>query len=170
MTWRLNENSSLFGQMGAWGTPTINPTINTGYDSGFDQMGNIAGGLEQLQGIDPALQNQVLRSQLGVNEATAANLNRQNQPLTGFAKGAQTFGTIAQGLSGLANIYLGYQAMKQQKKAFEFNKGVTNTNLNNAIADYNRRLGDTLTNRALNNGQGQGWVSDQLAKYSAKRS
>ena len=95
---------------------------------------------------------------------------RSGQPLTGFAKGAQTFGSIAQGLQGLGSIYLGLQSMKQQKKAFEFNKGVTNTNLNNSIMDYNRRLSDTLTNRSLNNGQGQGWVSDQLAKYSAKRS
>ena len=166
MTWRLNENSSLYGQMNAWGTPA--PA--TGYNSGFDEMGNIAGGLEQLSGVDPALQNQVLRSQLGLNEASMANFNRQNQPLTGWAKGAQTFGSIAQGLSGLGQIYLGYQAMKQQKKAFEFNKGVTNTNLNNSIMDYNRRLNDTLANRALNNGQGSGWVSEQLAKYSAKRS
>ena len=59
--------------------------------------------------------------------------------------------------------------MKQQKKAFEFNKGVTNTNLNNSISDYNRRLNDTLTNRSLNNGGGQSYISDQLAKYSAKR-
>lgn len=166
MTWRLNGNSSLFGQMNAWNTPAY----ATGYDSGFDQMGNIADGLEQLSGVDPALQNQVLRSELGVNEASMANLNRQNQPLTGWAKGAQTFGTVAQGLAGLGQIYLGYQAMKQQKKAFEFNKGVTNTNLNNSIMDYNRRLNDTLANRALNNGQGSGWVSEQLAKYSAKRS
>lgn len=91
-------------------------------------------------------------------------------PPSKWTTGTQTFGTIAQGLSSLANIWMGYQAMKQQKKAFEFNKGVTNTNLNNAITDYNRRLGDTLANRALNNGQGDSWVSSQLAKYSAKRS
>ena len=168
MTWRLNENSSPYGQMGAWGAPV--PTYNTGYNSGFDQMGNIIGGPEQFSGVDPALQNQVLQSQLGLNEASMANFNRQNQPLTGWAKGAQTFGNISQGLTGLGSIYLGYQAMKQQKKAFEFNKGVVNTNLNNSIMDYNRRLGDTLANRALNNGQGEGWVSSQLAKYSAKRS
>ena len=168
MNWRLNENSSLFGQMNAWGAPV--PTYNTGYNSGFDQMGNIAGGSEQLSGVDPALQEQALRARIGMDEAATANFNRQNQPLTGWAKGAQTFGNISQGLTGLGSIYLGYQAMKQQKKAFEFNKGVMNTNLNNSIMDYNRRLGDTLANRALNNGQGEGWVSSQLAKYSAKRS
>jgi len=146
------------------------PAVNGGFDAMamWGQPPAATTGL--LEGVDPALQNEVLRSQLGVNEASIANLNRQNQPLSGWAKGAQTFGTVAQGLSGLANIYLGYQAMKQQKRAFEFNKGVMNTNLNNSIMDYNRRLNDTLANRALNNGQGQGWVSEQLAKYSAKRS
>ena len=151
---------SLSGQMNGW---------NGQSPEGFDPMWGM-GQSQQFEGIDPALQNQVLRSQLGVNEASIANLNRQNQPLTGWAKGAQTFGTVAQGLAGLGQIYLGYQGMKQQKKAFEFNKGVVNTNLNNSIMDYNRRLGDTLANRALNNGQGSGWVSEQLAKYSAKRS
>lgn len=97
-------------------------------------------------------------------------MKQQNQPPSKWATGAQTFGSVAQGLAGLGNIYLGLQGMKQQKKAFEFNKGVINTNLGNAITDYNRRLGDTLANRALNNGQGQGWVSSQLQKYSATRS
>lgn len=91
-------------------------------------------------------------------------------PLSGFQQGVQTFGTITQGLASLANIYMGMKGLKQQKEAFNFNKGVVNTNLGNAITDYNRRLGDTLANRALNNGQGQGWVSQQLAQYQAKRS
>lgn len=135
--------------------------------SGLAGLGGADAGME---GIDPALQMRLIESQLGVNEATIANQNRQNLPLTGFAKGAQTFGNIAQGLSGLGQIYLGYQAMKQQKKAFKFNKSIANTNMNNSIMDYNRRLNDTLANRALNNGQGSGWVSEQLSKYSAKRS
>lgn len=91
-------------------------------------------------------------------------------PLSGWQQGVQTFGTVSQGLANLANIWMGYQGLKQQKEAFKFNKGVVNTNLGNAISDYNRRLNDTLQNRALNNGQGQGWVSEQLSKYQAKRS
>ena len=117
-----------------------------------------------------ALSMKSLEEQIAANQATRASAERANQPLTGFAKGAQTFGTISQGLASLGSIYLGLQGMKQQKKAFEFNKGVTNTNLNNSINDYNRRLNDTLTNRSLNNGGGQGYISEQLAKYSAKRS
>lgn len=110
------------------------------------------------------------KDQLATNASLRAASDRSNQPLTGFAKGAQTFGSIAQGLSGLGSMYLGYQNMKQQKKEFNFNKGVINTNMNNSIMDYNRRLGETLANRALNNGQGAGWVSGELSKFSAKRS
>jgi len=94
---------------------------------------------------------------------------RQSQPLTGWAKGLQNFGTLAQGLSGLGSMYLGFQNMKQQKKEFNFNKGIINTNMANSIMDYNRRLGDTLANRSLNNGKGDSWAAAELAKYSAKR-
>lgn len=120
--------------------------------------------------IEGASRIQGMMDTRGYNTEMLAKIQGMNQPPSKWATGAQTFGSIAQGLSGLGQIYLGYQAMKQQKKAFEFNKGVTNTNLNNSIMDYNRRLNDTLANRALNNGQGSGWVSEQLAKYSAKRS
>ena len=116
------------------------------------------------------LRAEEIQSKIGLNQQMGSYYDRAAQPQSPWATGVQTFGSIAQGLQGLANIWMGYQAMKQQKKAFEFNKGVTNTNLNNAITDYNRRLGDTLANRALNNGQGDSWVSSQLAKYSAKRS
>ena len=113
-------------------------------------------------------QLQIQERGLRIQERLAAN----SAPVapSKWATAGQTFGSVAQGLAGLGSIYLGLQGMKQQKKAFEFNKGVTNTNLNNSINDYNRRLNDTLTNRSLNNGGGQGYISEQLAKYSAKRS
>lgn len=110
------------------------------------------------------------REQLDLRRQEIDLMGQANQPLSGWQQGAQTFGTVSQGLANLANIWMGYQGLKQQKEAFKFNKGVVNTNLGNAISDYNRRLNDTLQNRALNNGQGQGWVSEQLSKYQAKRS
>lgn len=158
------------------------PVANGGFDilSLFGQPKAAASGAVDWQGqlqtllsngdIEGASRIQGMMDTKGFNTEMLAKMDAMKQPPNPWVTGAQTFGTVAQGLAGLGNIWLGSQAMKQQKKAFEFNKGVTNTNLNNAIADYNRRLGDTLTNRALNNGQGQGWVSDQLAKYSAKRS
>jgi hypothetical protein len=92
------------------------------------------------------------------------------KPASKWATGTQAFGSVAQGLAGLGSIYLGLQGMKEQKKMNKFNMGMANTNMNNSILDYNRRLEGTLQNRALNNGGGQGYVSEQLARYSARRS
>jgi hypothetical protein len=116
------------------------------------------------------LRMEEIQSKMGLDERMGAAYDRMGQAPSKWATGAQTFGSIAQGLSGLGNIYLGLQGLKQQKKAFEFNKGVVNTNLNNSISDYNRRLNDTLQNRALNNGGGQAYVSQQMSQWQAKRS
>lgn len=97
-------------------------------------------------------------------------LGKLNQKPSAWATGTQAFGNVAQGLAGLGSIYLGMQGMKEQKKMNKFNMGMANTNMNNSILDYNRRLEGTLQNRALNNGGGQGYVSEQLARYSARRS
>lgn len=149
------------------------PAANGGFDA-MSMWGQPPGGGNQpfdMSGLDPwqRYQAQANERMFGLKEQELGILRQGATPPSKWATGAQTFGTVAQGLAGLANIYLGYQGMKQQKKAFEFNKNVVNTNLGNSISDYNRRLNDTLQNRALNNGQGSGWVSQQLAQYSAKR-
>ena len=148
-------------------TPYVPPGMQSSTDySPFYTWGQGTGTNTQNTPMD---QPMAATSGLDTN-ALLAMLTKRSEPLTGFAKHANTFGTIADGLAGLGGMYLGYQNMKQQKKAFEFNKGVTNTNLNNSIMDYNRRLEGTLQNRALNNGQGAGWVSSELARFSARRS
>lgn len=125
----------------------------------------------------PSLEDLLQQSQINYYNAQPGLQQQQldiarqaAKPPSGFATAAGTFGSIAQGLAGLGSIYLGLQGLKQQKKEFNFNKEVTNTNLNNSILDYNRRLTDVLSNRALNNGQGQGWVSGQMSQWQAKRS
>lgn len=157
-------STSLSGALTAWGTPRQYTP------EGFDPMWGLGGGNAPMSWQDRSDKASALyyESLPGLKQQEL-DLLKQAQP-GAWGRGAQMFGDISKGLAGLGNMYLGYQQMKQQKKAFEFNKGVMNTNLNNSIMDYNRRLGDTLANRALNNGQGSGWVSQELAKYSAKRS
>lgn len=125
--------------------------------------------VEGLKGMDLMGALASMAQIQAMTDQTAA-IREANKPLTGWQAGVQNFGAVAQGLGSLYGIYGGLKAMKHQKEVFKYNKGVMDTNLNNSITDYNRRLTDTLSNRALNNGQGQGWVSDQLSKYSAKRS
>ena len=160
-------------QPGSLGFAPNAPAANGGFDA-MSMWGQPTGGGDQpfdMSALDPWQQYQAKANErsFGLKEQELDILRQGAAPPSKWATGAQTFGTVAQGLAGLANIYLGYQGMKQQKKAFEFNKNVVNTNLGNSISDYNRRLNDTLQNRALNNGQGNGWVSQQLAQYSAKR-
>lgn len=138
---------------------------------GMSQMGT------NLSGMDPysaAMVGQGERSLQMTSDYNAQRLAMDQarldaSKLTPFQQGVQTFGTAMQGVGSLYGIYAGLQNMKQQKAMFNFQKGVANTNINNSISDYNRRLGDTLANRSLNNGQGQSWVDSQLSKYSAKR-
>lgn len=125
---------------------------------------------------DPNASPEALLGVANYEETIRSNAERElaakkaTVPKGPWAQGAETFSGIAQGVASLGSVYMGLKNMKLQKEAFQFNKGMANTNMNNSIGDFNRRLGETLSNRALNNGQGQGWVSDQLAKYSAKRS
>ena len=111
-----------------------------------------------------------MEEQKGFNSQMLTRMDGMNQKPSAWATGTQAFGNVAQGLAGLGSIYLGMQGMKEQKKMNKFNMGMANTNMNNSILDYNRRLEGTLQNRALNNGGGQGYVSEQLARYSARRS
>lgn len=163
-----------------WGI-NDNFTLNRGNSiaSIMPSFGGISGNLRQLSSFyenDPQLMwandnrrlvdAQISQGQQGIDLAWAKHQAAQLNP---FQKGVQTFGTIAQGLQGLGSMYLGWKSMKEQKRNNAFQRDVMNTNLNNSISDYNRRLTDTLTNRSLNNGGGEGWVSSQLEKYKAKR-
>jgi hypothetical protein len=154
------------------GMPGLSEMLGGIGGSGGGGGGSAGGGFDLTSLDDPwqRFQAQSILDGQGLQREQLDIMRQGAAPPSKWATGAQTFGSIAQGLAGLGNIYLGLQGMKQQKKAFEFNKGVVNTNLNNSITDYNRRLNDTLQNRALNNGGGQGYVTQQMSQWSAKRS
>lgn len=66
-----------------------------------------------------------------------------------------------QGLSSLAGIWAANKGLKQAKEQFEFEKGVTNTNLNNSIKSYNTALDDRINARAAQQGNmSQAQVAD----------
>lgn len=57
-------------------------------------------------------------------------------------------------LGGLASIYFGSQGLKEARKQFEFNRGVTNRNLANRAASVNQDLGARFR-RTLQSSTGQ---------------
>ena len=66
-----------------------------------------------------------------------------------------------QGLSSLSGIWAANKGLKQAKEQFEFQKGVTNTNLNNSIKSYNTALDDRINARAAQQGNmSQAQVAD----------
>ena len=66
-----------------------------------------------------------------------------------------------QGLNSLAGIWAANKGLKQAKEQFEFQKGVTNTNLNNSIKSYNTALDDRINARAAQQGNmSQAQVAD----------
>ena len=91
------------------------------------------------------------------------------QQQTPFQQGMQTFGSALQGVGSMANIYMGLQGMREQKRNNSLQREVLNTNLNNSISDYNRRLEDRLRSRAVAHGNDDSWVQSELARHSARR-
>lgn len=68
-----------------------------------------------------------------------------------------------QGLGALSSLYFGSKALGMAKDQFNFQKEVTNTNLNNSINAYNTSLEDRLRTREQFNNEGQNtgaWKSD----------
>lgn len=52
------------------------------------------------------------------------------------------------GLQTLGNLWMGARALKMAKEQFNYQKGVTETNLVNSIQSYNTALQDRANNRA----------------------
>lgn len=71
---------------------------------------------------------------------TTPSLTDTSNPKTFLGLEGSTWSGIGagiQGLSGLANAYLGYQALQQAKKQFKFQKGLANRNLANQAKTIN---------------------------------
>ena len=160
----LKSAPSSFSQASQMGPPTISDQLQ-GLISGVAK-GNIdpstAGIIGQLANYQ---QNQQFHDdRMALNREAIAS-----QQLTPFQQGVQTFGNVMQGVGSLANIYMGLSSMREQKRNNALQREVINSNLNNSIADYNRRLEDRLRGRASYEGRGEEYVQSELARHSARR-
>jgi hypothetical protein len=72
---------------------------------------------------------------------------------TGLGMNIPTLQLGFQGLSSLANLYSGIQALGLAKDQFNFQKNLANTNLANSVQSYNTALTDKATARAVTEGQ-----------------
>ena len=72
--------------------------------------------------------------------------------------------TARLGIEGLSTVLGGLTALgglKQAKKQFEFQKGVTERNMANSVQDYNRQMGDQIEARGAYSGMSR----DKIDEY-----
>ena len=66
------------------------------------------------------------------------------------------------GVQALGNLWSAFQAQQLAKEQFNFQKGVTNTNLANQIQSYNTSLADRINSRAYTEGRPEGYAEQYI--------
>lgn len=72
------------------------------------------------------------------------------------------------GIGTLANIWNASQANKLARQQFEYQKGITDTNLANSLQSYNTALDDRIRSRAVMTGMSDAQVNDYIDKNSLR--
>jgi len=104
---------------------------------------------------------------------SAANMQAPSGTIFGLNQNQiGMIGGLGQALASFGGIYSSLKGLKQAQRAFDFNKGVINTNLENSITDHNRRLNDLASSRAAYYGkQGdekQAFINDYTGRWEAR--
>jgi len=162
----LNGQNGLSGLMindySQQNSTTASPFIS-GATSGASVGGSspFANALNNSPSYDQSL------NQFNQNTLSDAGWSGTENPLdssgNGFGNNMQTWNTGLNALTGLGKLYLGYEAMNQQKDQFEFNKDLAQRNLANQAASYNEALG----RRARTSSAMQENISPEQAKAEA---
>ena len=105
----------------------------------------------------------------GTNPATVgAPTMGQTTAATGLGFNLGT-GQLALGTLGtMGNLWAAFQAQKLAKEQFQFQKGVTNTNLANQIQSYNTSLVDRINARSHMQGDSQATTDAYIATNSLR--
>ena len=101
----------------------------------------------------------------GVNAPGLGQTNQYNTPL---GKNLGTANLALGAIGTIGNLWSAWQAQKLAKEQFNFQKGVTNTNLANQIQTYNTRLAGLSQIRGQMSGADpsttQGYIQDNSLK------
>ena len=120
---------------------------------------NTASGQQVTQGITgPGVGQQVAPQVGGVN-------NNLSTPLDwNIGTGQLVLG----GIGSIGNLWSSWQAQKLAKEQFNYQKGITDTNLANQIQSYNTALLDRITSRGFIQGDSQSTI-DQYVENNSLR-
>ena len=100
-----------------------------------------------------------------IGNVQAPAMNQASTPLgMNLGTGQLVLGSIGT----LGNLWAAFQAQKLAKEQFEFQKGVTNTNLANQIQSYNTSLVDRINARGFMQGDSQETIDKYIADHSLR--
>ena len=121
---------------------------------------NLAGQPQQQQtmvngALSGATQTQGGIGQTAVGDPVAPEVQVPGAETSMFGWNMDTAKLALGGLQTLGNLWMGARALKMAKEQFNYQKGVTETNLVNSIQSYNTALTDRAMNRAdaINSGR-----------------
>ena len=118
---------------------------------------NTASGQPVAQGITgPGVGQQVAPQVGGIN-------NNLSTPL-GMNLG--TGQLVLGGIGSIGNLWSSWQAQKLAKEQFNYQKGITDTNLANQIQSYNTALTDRINARGFVQGDSQSTIDQYIEKNS----
>ena len=79
-----------------------------------------------------------------------------------------TANLVLGGIGTLGDLWAAFQTQKHAKEQFQYQKGITDTNLANQIQSYNTALVDRIKARASVTGAGEGEVNQYIADNSLR--
>ena len=120
---------------------------------------NTASGQPVVQGITgPGVGQQVAPQVGGIN-------NNLSTPL-GMNLG--TGQLVLGGIGTIGNLWSAWQAQKLAKEQFNYQKGITETNLANQIQSYNTELSDRMNARGFVQGDSQSTIDQYIEENSLR--
>ena len=120
---------------------------------------NTASGQPVAQGITgPGVGQQVAPQVGGIN-------NNLSTPL-GMNLG--TGQLVLGGIGSIGNLWSSWQAQKLAKEQFNYQKGITDTNLANQIQSYNTALSDRINARGFVQGDSQSTIDQYIEENSMR--
>ena len=120
---------------------------------------NTASGQQVTQGITGPGVGQVAAPQVG---------GLSNSLSTPLGMNIGTGQLVLGAIGTIGNLWAGWQAQKLAKEQFNYQKGITDTNLANQIQSYNTALSDRMTARGFMQGDSQSTIDQYIEDNSMR--
>ena len=105
----------------------------------------------------------------GVGQVAAPQVGGMNNSLsTPLGMNIGTGQLVLGGIGTIGNLWSAWQAQKLAKEQFNYQKGITDTNLANQIQSYNTALTDRITSRGFTQGDSQSTIDQYIEENSMR--